>query len=237
MVKPKIHMEYMLFLPKHFKLSIIFLSTSFFCFSQGIVKEFKKDSLQYYAGSSLTENKIIPKEYSDQIKLVLLYYPELCKTKIKFKVKYNLAPLAAQPTLWSVFVKPSKRKYIVTISDGTIKKFNPILLKNLSTNAQIGVIGHELGHIAEYNSKRGFFFIALALKHLSKRSMDTFEYNTDKRCIEHHLGYQLLAWSEEVRIKLNLNQWGGANSPKRERYMNPTTIINVIKSMDDYQTK
>ena len=116
-------------------------------------------------------------EYDDVINLVLFYYPELNNTNIEFRVKKQLAPLSARPRIWSIFAKPSKRKYIVTISNKTIKKFNSILLKNLSLNAQIGVIGHELGHISEYNSKSGFFFIRLALKHLSRKRIDNLEYD------------------------------------------------------------
>ncbi|MGQ0827354.1 MAG: hypothetical protein ACT4ON_03050 [Bacteroidota bacterium] len=165
-----------------------------------------------------------------------MYYPELNKTKIIFRIKNKLTPLSACPTIWSMFLKSNNRKYIITISDNTIKKLRPVLLKNLSFNAQIGVIGHELSHISEYNSKKGIFFVGLALKHLNKRNIDKCEYNTDKRCIEHGLGYQLLSWSEEVRMKLNLHQWGGIGNPnrKRERYMNPETIINVMKSISVY---
>ena len=78
--------------------------------------------------------------------------------------------------------------------------------------------------------------MALIFKHLSKKKMDTFEFNTDKRCIDHGLGFQLLSWSKEVREKLKLTRWGGAKNPegKNERYMNPETIINVMKTLEQY---
>ena len=81
----------------------------------------------------------------------------------------------------------------------------------------MGVVGHELGHISFYQSKRGIYFIRLALMHLSKRAIDKFEFNTDKRCIDRGLGFQLFSWSKEVREKLDLKQWGGSNSPKGKR--------------------
>jgi hypothetical protein len=169
----------------------------------------------------------------------LQYYPELNKTRIKFRVKKIISPLAARPTFWAIFRKPSKRKYIISISNSTIVKLAPILLKNLSFNPQVGVIGHELGHISFYQSKGGIYFIRLVLMHLSKRAIDKFEFDTDKRCIDHGLGFQLLSWSIEVREKLHLNQWGGANSPNgtRERYMNPETIINYINILPIYNLK
>ena len=113
----------------------------------------------------------------------------------------------------------------------TNKKLSPILLKNLNTNSQIGVIGHELAHIYEYNSKGSAFFFRLAIKHLSRRKMDEFEYNTDRQCIEHFLGYQLFAWSQEVRIKLKTDQWGGANNPKREQQLETTADYLFLTSL------
>ena len=236
MALQKIHKDYMWYLLKHFKLILTIICISDYSFAQKIIKTFSKDSLSIYLPKSSTiENKTIPKDYNDAIIIALQYYPKLAKTKIKFKVKNQLAPLSARPTIWSTFVKPHKRKYIICISDKSIEKLNPILLKNLSFNAQIGVIGHELSHISEYNSKKGAFFIRLAFKHFLKKKMDLFEFNTDMRCIEHGLGYQLLSWSEEVREKLSLTKWGGANEPKREKYMNPNTIKQSISCILIYK--
>jgi len=225
----------MWYLQKLFSTILVILFTHSLCLSQRIVKHFSADSISFYkTDPTCAQNKIIPTEFNSVINIALSYYPELCTTKIKFKVKHKMAPLSARPTLVSVFRKPSKRQYLIFISSKTSKKFSPILLKNLSLNAQIGVIGHELSHLSEYQPKRCFFFISLAMKQLSQKSMDKFEFNTDRRIIEHNLGYQLLAWSIEVRQNLNMNKWGGANNPKRERYMNPDTIQNIINASTKY---
>lgn len=114
--------------------------------------------------------------------------------------------------------------------------FKPILFENLSFNSQIGVIGHELAHISFYQSKQGFYLIKLALMHLNKRYIDKIENNTDKSCIEHGLGHQILLWSKEVRQKLNIDQWGGVYNPdaEQERYMNPLSIITYMKLLSIY---
>lgn len=238
MVLPKIHKAYILFLPKRFNTVLLLFIFANTFLAQKVVQSFKKDSLDSnFQKSIIYTNKTIPTQFDTVVKIALSYYPELKNVAIKIKVKNKLAPLAARPTVWSLFLKPEKRKYIITISDKSINYLSPILLKNLSFNSQIGVIGHELAHIAEYNSKKGVFFIGLVFKHLSKKQMDKFEFNTDKRCIEHGLGHQLLSWSMEVRHKLTLNQWGGANKPKakRERYMNPETIINTMNLITIYK--
>lgn len=235
MVAPEIHKEFILFMRKRFKLVIIlFMVTTQNYLGQNVVKHYTKDSISFYLNQNKNpENKSIPINYSEAIRIALLHYPELNKTKITFRIRKKLAPLAARPRIFSIFLKPTKRKYLITISSSTIHMLKPILLVKLSFNAQIGVLGHELSHISEFNSKTGFFFVELVLKQLfSKRAIDRFEYATDMRCIEHGLGYQLLDWSTEVRQKLRLDKWGGANNPKakRERYMNPETIISVMKA-------
>lgn len=73
---------------------------------------------------------------------------------------------------------------------------------------------------------------------LSKNKMDQFEYNTDMRCIEHGLGYQLLSWSQEVRQKLNISHWKGIKRLKeqgKERYMNPESILLALNKNADYK--
>lgn len=231
----KIRTAFISYLLKHFKplTIIVFLAAFNFGYGQIVLKEFNKDSLlTYLQGFKSPVNKTIPAEYNEVIRIALLYYPELNDIKIKFRIKNSFSPLAAQPKLFSIFRKASKRKYLVTISSKSGSKLSPILLQNLTTNSQIGVIGHELSHVKDYNKRYGVYFIKLLVMHLSKKSMDHFEYATDMRCIESGLGYQLLSWSTEVRLKLNLMQWKGAADLKgsaRERYMNPESILKAMK--------
>ena len=77
------------------------------------------------------------------------------------------------------------------------------------------------------------------LGHLSSKYVDRFEFNTDKMCIDHGLGYQLLSWSNNVRENLKTSSWRGADdltpNNEKERYMNPSTIINIIAVHPLYQ--
>jgi hypothetical protein len=195
------------------------------------VKEFKPDSVDMYLKDSVF-NKTIPTQFEQQIRVALAYYPTLKQTKIIFKIKKTKSPLAAAPTFWSAFRRPSKRTYVITISsESSVPFLNKILLDSLGFNAQIGVLGHEISHILEFNSKKSLFFIGLVLRNVSKKSIDKFENDTDRRCIEQGLGYQLLAWSREVRGNLKIKEWRGAENlgeQKRERYMSPPTILSFI---------
>jgi hypothetical protein len=194
-------------------------------------KIINSDFINAYFDDSLMINKSMDSVFMQQIKGALMFYPELKNRTIKFRIRNVKSPLAARPTFWAIFQKPENRTYLITISNKTSAQFSPILLKNLSLNAQIGVLGHELSHIAFYNQQKSGYFIRLVFMQLSTKSMDNFENDTDKRCINHGLGYQLLSWSIEVREKLKIKTWRGVDNNsalERERYMSPASILKAI---------
>jgi hypothetical protein len=194
-------------------------------------KEITPAFVEAHFNDSLLVNKQMDSTFKQQIIGALLFYPELKNIKIKFKIKKAITPLSARPRVWATFQKPKNRKYLIVISSASIGRLEPILLKNLSFNAQVGVLGHEISHITDFNQKRGLFFVKLLFMQVSRKAMDVFENNTDRITIEHGLGYQLLAWSTEVRQNLKIKEWGGAAKngiQERERYMSPKTIMGLL---------
>jgi hypothetical protein len=224
-------------------LSIVIFLLSWQTNAQEIIKLFLAEN---YNDSHLItlkvgygKNKTIPKEYEKQILIALSYFPELKNITIEFRLKKTDTPLSARPKLFGLFQAAKKRKYIVTISEATKAKLEPILFKNLNFNAQIGVLGHELSHISDYITK-GFGKMSnlLLIELFSKKQVDQFEARTDLICINHGLGHQLLEWSKWVRINLKVENWRGASNincmSSRERYLNPETIGNILTSHPIY---
>lgn len=184
--------------------------------------------------------KYMPPVFEKPILLALSFFPELRDSKITFVCKKAESPLSCRPTFLSLFRKRQKRAYEITISLQTNPKFTPIMFANLPFNAQIGVLGHELSHIVDYQNRSFFGFVLIGIGQMFSFFVDKFEFETDKRCIEHGLGYQLKAWSEYVRQALKIERWRGANgNPKKnkERYMNPDTIQQHIDHTDLYKEK
>ena len=228
-------------LSKGFVLAIIISSN---CFSQNVVQTFHQDSISSQEITKLKEqfgkNKTIPKDFETQTLLALSYFPELKDIKIKFRLKNRTTPLATRPLFFSMFQASKKRTYIITISNKSTSYLNAITLKNLNFNAQIGVLGHELCHVSDYLNKGFGKMNRIGLDIIfSKKRIDTFEFNTDKSCIDHGLGYQLLDWSISVRENLKRPNWLGAVNlaagENSERYMNPNTITNIINNHPLYK--
>jgi len=214
--------------------------------AQKIVHEFVSDSI---SGQRLVDlrtqygnAKTIPLNYEKQILVALSYFPELKNIEIEFRLKNQPTPLTSKPQLGSMLRNAKKRHYIVTISGKNDSGFESILFHNLGFNAQIGVLGHELSHVSEFITKSFGGMAKIAFSELfSKRNVDVFESNTDRNCIRHGLGYQLLDWSITVREKLKTEYRRGVGhlrlQEKSERYLNPAAIREVMDGMELYQKK
>ena len=184
-------------------------------------------------------NKIIPSRFVKQILIALSYFPALAETEIQFRIIPARTPLESRPEWRRLIGGRKSRSYIITISSKTIPQLDPILFENLDFNAQIGVIGHELSHILDFESRSLMGLVQLGAGQVSKRYLDRFEFRTDSLCIANGLGHQLLAWSRFVRNALHSENWSGAGQilsggMKRERYMNPSTIISQMGKLELY---
>ena len=178
---------------------------------------------------SFSNNKEIPAEYEKPILTALSYFPELKDVHIIFRVKKAYTPLTTKPNLAGVFKAKDHRTYLITISNETVDTLKRLLYKNLTFEEQVGIMGHELSHVVDFNSKNFPQKVAKGFGHLSKQYLDRMEFKTDGICIDHGLGQNLLAYSEHVREVMHVHNWRGVDFvhekvQSHERYMNPATI-------------
>ncbi|QNL22422.1 hypothetical protein HZR84_10880 [Hyphobacterium sp. CCMP332] len=150
--------------------------------------------------SKFGRNKGIPKKYELQILLALSHYPQLNDVSIEFIEKKVFAPLSALPSVPSMISPLTNRKYRVIISLKSTIEMERILLKNLPLNAQVGVIGHELAHILDYDQRSFSELLAVAINYgVNPAYHAWYEKKTDLRAIENGLGWELYAYSKYVR--------------------------------------
>lgn len=204
--------------------------------SKATTKQTVIDSLKEFG-----YKKEIPQQYERPILTALAYFPELKKVHIVFRIKKQYSALTTKPNFAGVFKRKDHRTYIITISNETIDTLKPLLFENLTFEQQVGVIGHELSHVVDFNSNNFLQTIGVGIGHISKRYLDKMEFNTDRICIEHGLGDYLLAYSKHVRQAMNVHNWRGSDfvnkgnsNGKYERYMNPDTIEKTMKEIQSH---
>ncbi len=129
--------------------------------------------------------------------VAISYFPELANLRIQLKHKKIRTTLNVRPTFGSlVFNRKNNRKYIIRINSSL--KDSIITLNEVPSDAQIGLIGHELSHIVDYRTKNFWGVISRAFAYLSKQGKTRFEKEIDGITIKHGLGRALYQWSNYV---------------------------------------
>jgi hypothetical protein len=147
-----------------------------------------------------SRNKEIPAEYEKEILAALSHYPELKDTKIKFKLtNHHPVPYGTTPSLDSVFKSPSDRRYTISILEKAKEPEESALVCNLPFEARIGVIGHELAHVAQFQSCSRFGLASLLASYAIPFFRKRIEKGADKRTIFHGLGKELLMHAIFIR--------------------------------------
>ncbi|SDL35374.1 hypothetical protein SAMN05421823_105279 [Catalinimonas alkaloidigena] len=176
-------------------------------------------------------NKCIPEAFKWQILIALAHYPELRDATIEFIVKPALIPAASRPAPVSLVRTKERWVYrVILSSESSLEGTEKALLKNLSFNAQVGVIGHELAHTAFYQNKSRWEMMGIALAYPFPKFRARFEKDTDRRTVDHGLGWQLYAWASEVRQ-------GPYPDLLDTYYLRPDSILTHMRSSHLYQFK
>ena len=211
--------------------------------AQKVRKEFSLDSYDSagyeYLAKRFGNNKDLLPTHREAALIALSYYPELADIKIRFKYRKKGAPFAARPRAWdTIFKGRKKRTYLILVRSVPTQHFSSFHVTKVPFNAMVGVFGHELAHISDFQERGLFGMMNVMFGNLSRKYLDEFEYNTDQRTIDHGLGFQLLEWNTQGFGDLQSRDVLPSHVEKmvrNERYMYPATIRSIMASMDMYQ--
>jgi len=160
--------------------------------------------------------------------IALSYFPELEATNITFKKAKIHTTSSALPTFFSsIFKKKAKRKYIIRINNQ--KKDSIIHPENIPFNARIGLIGHELSHVADYQSLNIFQLIGRLFDYIGKKGRTAYENEIDRATIEKGLGWQLYDWSYFAIYQSHASS--NYKSFKKKIYLSPDEIEKNIEKL------
>ena len=134
------------------------------------------DSIERQFGSAI---EVLP-EYRIPIFTALSYYPDLVGVKITFAYSEESTTMASRPQVMSLFSK--QRHYRILVNNKL--DFDGILLKDVPAEAQVGIIGHEIAHIVEYEKRNWLGILQIGSMLLTKNGSRTLERATDRHTIE-----------------------------------------------------
>ncbi|MEM0999342.1 MAG: hypothetical protein AAGN35_19955 [Bacteroidota bacterium] len=183
------------------------------------------DSLRLVFG----QNKVLPEGYELEALRALSHYPELREVPVSFIFRKNPVAHTSRPRNGRLLGRRDRRHYLVIISTQVSEQLDPGRLPNLSYNARIGVLGHELAHTVDYLDRSLGNLIGLGLRYATDpQVVERWERFTDSTAVRHNLGYQLRSWSEEVHPILE-------KAGRGQNYLRPEEITAFMRTLPAYQ--
>jgi len=134
----------------------------------------------------ITNKTLVSNKFKDVITKALEHFPELKNIKITFieKKRFHFT-MASLINLESLFGPRAKRSYTIIINTEVPKEFDHGLFNKLPENLQIGMLGHELAHVVDYQQRNIFQIIKILIFYLIPSRKQNFERSIDTIAIKH----------------------------------------------------
>jgi len=159
-------------------------------------RHYKLDSLKKIIG----ENKGLPPGFEIPAAIAYSAFPQLKAVDIDMILTEEGAPMESTVAIGSLFGGHTNRQYRILLNDARNSFFDPILLRSLPFDAQVGILAHELGHIAYFENLNVFEFGNWGLNYLlDDEFRAAHERTTDLMPVYYGLGSQIYQYAYFVR--------------------------------------
>ncbi|RYY19226.1 MAG: hypothetical protein EOO04_22455 [Chitinophagaceae bacterium] len=183
-------------------------------------------------------NKKIPAVIEKSVLKALSFYPELKNTRIKFVFKKKLrgSVMQAQPLFTSLLRHRTKRSYQINISALFRLTHTVTPIHQLPDEIMIGWIGHELGHIMDYESRSNRGLVVFGYQYLrSGNYVKKVEVIADTYAVNHGLGSYIIATKRFILDHAELPQ---AYKEKISRlYLSPDDIVEQVRKLEERRAR
>ncbi|HLS95184.1 MAG TPA: hypothetical protein VK017_06465 [Sphingobacterium sp.] len=183
--------------------------------------------------STLLHNKKVPRVIQRQLLAALSHYPELHATNIRFVFTQTLrkSVMAARPVVRTLLRGKKHRVYDILISPVFKLRYSIEPIHQVDDSVLIGWIGHELGHILDYEMRSVWGIARFGLLYLlSKRYIRRAERTADTFAVQRGMGDYILATKQFI---LDHSEF-----PQRYKdrianlYLSPDDIVELVSSLE-----
>ncbi len=193
------------------------------------------DSLWKVVGSK----KAVPKTFEKASLVAISAYPQLRDVNVEMVLTQSGAPMESNFDIRTLFGKGKNRVYRILLNDADQTNFEPILLRSLPFDAQVGILAHELGHVAYYHQLSTLQIAKWGVMYLASSDFRAkHERSTDLMPLYHGLGHQIYDYAWYVRndpsCRPLYEQFGTAFIDKY--YMSDQELLQHLEKSPLYQT-
>ncbi|MGJ8550323.1 hypothetical protein [Winogradskyella wichelsiae] len=181
----------------------------------------------------MSAQHIIPEDIKDNVETALQYYPQLEHTKIEFRFKKNIkkSTMQARPMFSSFFKSRKNRNYVILISEKfqiADKKFST---RHIPDAIFIGWIGHELGHVMDYQNRSKLNLVWFGLKYLlSQNHIIEAERAADSFAVAHGMEDYILKTKDFILNNADITQ--SYKNRIIKYYLSPEEIMHLVEERD-----
>ncbi len=182
---------------------------------------------------ALNAQHTVPESIQEEARIALSHYPKLADTPITFKFKKNIkkSTMQAQPIFWSLFNTRGKREYVVLISEKIKISGKEYLTKDVPKNIMVGWLGHELGHIMDYQDRSSLNLVWFGAKYTFSGSyLKEAERAADTYAVSHGMGPYIVETKNFILDNAQIQE----KYKKRIRkfYLSPEEIMVMVEEKE-----
>lgn len=139
--------------------------------------------------------------------------------------------MLAQPT-WSGFLKSSsKRSYVILISEKFKISGEEFKTVNVPQDVLIGWIGHELGHVMDYQQRGNLNLIGFGIRYvLLKEFLKKAERAADSFAVSRGMSNYILKTKRFILDNANIDN--AYKERIKQYYLSPDEIMEMAKEQD-----
>ncbi|MEJ7829708.1 MAG: hypothetical protein WKF91_15975, partial [Segetibacter sp.] len=179
-------------------------------------------------------NKQIPAVIEKNVLNALSFYPELKNTTISFifRTKIKSSVMQAQPVFTTLLGKRKNRRYRINISEYFKLINSQIPIEKIPDEVMIGWIGHELGHILDYEGMSNGGMVSFGYRYyFSPSFVKHAEMVADSLAVERGMGNYIVATKRFILNHADLPQ---AYKDKISRlYLSPDVIVEQVRKLEE----
>ena len=180
---------------------------------------------------SFRENKNIPKIIEEEVLKALSFYPELRNTRINFVFKQHIKKSVMQAKPDVKMLLKGKRSYNINISSLFKLTTTAIPIHQIPKDILVGWIGHELGHIMDYENRSILGMIRFGLGYVfSTTYLRKAEKTADTYAVNHGLGWYILQTKNFILNHADLSE--KYKSKIARLYLSPDDIVEQVRILE-----
>lgn len=175
----------------------------------------------------------IPNSIETEVVTALDYYPDLASTNIEIRFKKNIkkSTMQARPKFGSFFRSKKHREYVILISEKFKISDKEFATKDIPSDILIGWIGHELGHIMDYQNRSKLNLIWFGLKYvISDNHIIEAERAADSFAVSQGMESYILKTKDFILNNSEINPSYKLRIQKY--YLSPEEIMDIVNERD-----